>query len=43
MKEAIVFLAGCLIAAAVTFIEVRDLRERVPQKRVEVTKRCHEN
>ena len=43
MKEAIVFLAGCLIGAGLIFIEIQDRKVEALEKRVEVTKQCHEN
>ena len=43
MKEAIVFLAGCLIGAGLIFIEIQDRKVEALEKRVEVAKQCHEN
>jgi hypothetical protein len=36
MKEAIVFLAGCLIGAALIFIEIQDRKVEALEKRVEM-------
>ena len=35
MKEAIVFLAGCLIGAGLIFIEIQDRKVEALEKRVE--------
>jgi len=42
MKEAIVFLAGCLIGAVLLFIEIQDLKVEALERRMEVFKQCHE-